>query len=77
MQVTRQALLTDLNALRAPLLNFFKKKVSLSQEDISSTSDAVKVIVLKILDKIREIDDRFGMKQLNTGNFKCLPEKFP
>ncbi|XP_078370407.1 cyclic GMP-AMP synthase-like receptor 1 [Oculina patagonica] len=69
VQILRQALPTDLNSLRAPLLKFFKEKVSLSQEDISRTSDAVKSLLSTILDKIRKKDDTFALKPLNTGSY--------
>ena len=67
---SRQVLTWDLNtldALNSPLLRFFKAKVSLPQEEISRNSKVVNDLLSMILEKIRNEDDRFSLKQLNTG----------
>lgn len=62
--------LNTLNALNSPLLRFFKAKVSLPQEEISRNSKVVNSVLSMILKKIRNYDERFSLKQLNTGMFK-------
>lgn len=56
-----------LNALNKPLLKFFIAKVALSQEEICRNSEVVNSILSMILQNIRKQDDRFSLKQLNTG----------
>ena len=51
-----------------PFSRFFKEKVSLSKEEISWTSDTINSFIQAILATIREKDERFALKVLNTGN---------
>lgn len=59
----------DLNTLNAPLLRFFKAKVSLPQEEICRNSRVVNSLLSTILENIRKEDEIFSLKQLNTGIF--------
>ena len=62
------AKLASTKVRNGPFSRFFKDKVSLSQEDISRTSDTINNFIPQILDKIRKEDDRFALRVLNTGN---------
>ena len=69
--------LNPLNALNAPLLRFFEGKVRLPQKDINRNSEVVNSVLSTILEKISKEDEIFSLKQLNTGKFKSLFERFP
>ena len=64
--------LTNLRTMQVPneaaFSKFFEEKVSLSRDDIKENSKIINGFIEEILTAVRDVDAKFALKVLNTGN---------